>query len=528
MKKLLVVFWLFSISLKAQANEQRLVAFHPSNNSFSWDQTNDRFPGVLEHVERKGVLTQTRVRAIDSIHPYDTEAGRTVSRPFQIDDLMYESLMLADPVSPSEARYPLIAQALRVPDDMSYVIFEIDRLTQLGRARLSLIIDPSYWGRGLSTRQGFFNFRAVEIITYADETAARQSMVNETANFLFESQPGAAAATLALLKQKNQNIKHVEQDTDNYGKRLPVLSFNIQNPAVKDWRVRQAILLAYDFEFINYAHYAGTLQRPLSLLQDGPLSPKGEPGPNVKALMDQCSAPSGGAFESHGHAQYAQITDKRIRLLTAMRLFQEAGLKVGNGTLKRPTGDGNFTPVQLRLLVRDTELRSAYMFRSDLSRLGVSVQVSSAEGDAFRVMRQTREFDLVSGFEGFLDKEGYPRVDRFESRAASQVPCLKEMLSILEGTDPESESYGEIAEALVRVHQALHLSIFTGSPLKKNFFFDARLNLPGTDSRPEKMHLYGYWLDPQPPGVPFHGYYLPNYGHFGGCYDIGCLFGGMR
>lgn len=623
MKKLLVFFWLFSISFKVLATEQRLTAIHPSNPSISWDENKDRFPIVLENLERKGTLTQTRVRAIESIHPYDTEAGRTVARPFQLDDLVYESLMLVDPVSPSEAMYPLIAQALRIADDMSYVVFEIHpqarfqdgaavtgddviysldvykdsgrehrakidavvqstsstatevrfnlkttgfasrraimqlaalkivkpnttgateiggirvrftptgpyRLTQLGRARLSLIIDPAYWGRGLSTRRGFFNFRAIEIVTYADEMAARQSMVNDTANFLFESQPGAAAATLALLIQKNASIKHVEQASDTYGKRLPVLSFNTQNPAVQDWRVRQGILLAYDFEHINQMNYAGTLQRPLSLFQDGPLSPNGEPAPKVRALMEQCSAPAEAPFESHGHAQYAQITDKRIRLLTAMRLFQEAGLKVENGVLKRPLPDGNFVPVHLRLLVRDAELRAAQSFRSDLLRLGILVQVSSAEGDAFRIMRQTKEFDLVSGFEAFLDKEGRPSVSRFESRAASTMPCLNEMLRTLETSDPEGESHREVAEALVRVHQALSLSIFTGSPAKKNFFYDARLNLPGPEPKPEKMHLYGYWLDPQPPGVPFNGYYLPGYGSFGGCYDIGCLFGGMR
>ncbi len=608
MKKLLVFFWLFSISLTVQANEQHLTAIHPSNPSISWDENKDRFPLVLQHLERKGVLTQTRVKAIESIHPYDIEAGRAMSRPFQLDDLVYESLLLVDPVSPSEAMYPLIARRLRVPDDMSYVIFEIDpkarfqdgaavtgddvvyslevyknsgrqqreqidatvqstnstpgevrfnlkttgfasrraiiqlaalkivkqnttgateiggirvrftptgpyRLTQLGRARLSLIIDPAYWGRDLSTRQGFFNFRAIEIVTYADETAARQSMVNDSANFLFESQPGAAAATLALLRQKNQSIQHVEQTATKYGERLPVLSFNTQNAAVSDWRVRQAILLAYDFEYINQMNYAGTLQRPTSLFQDGPLTLTGQPRPNVKALMDQCSAPSLGTFESHGHAQYAQITDKRVRLLTAVRLLHEAGLKIENGVLKRPVADGSFVPVQLRLLVRDAELRSTHLFRSDLSRLGISVQVSSAEGEAFRIMRQTKEFDLVSGFEAFLDKEGRPSPDRFESRAASSLPCLKEMLSTLEATDPESESHRDTAEALVRIHQALHLSIFTGSPVKKNFFFDARLRVPGTDPNPEKMHLYGYWLDPQSPGAPFNGHYFPSRGY---------------
>ena len=40
----------------------------------------------------------------------------------------------------------------------------------------------------------------------------------------------------------------------------------------------------------------------------------------------------GGAFEARGHALYEALGDKRVRLLTAMRLLQDAGLKVDHLT----------------------------------------------------------------------------------------------------------------------------------------------------------------------------------------------------
>jgi hypothetical protein len=154
-------------------------------------------------------------------------------------------------------------------------------------------------------------------------------------------------------------------------------------------------------------------------------------------------------------------------------------------------------PVQLNLLVREDELRSANLFAEDLIRLGFLVRIKSAQGEAFRNLSKTKEFDLESDDESFLDKEGRPNPLRFRSSSAATLPCIRNMIRDLEATDPETESHRDLSEAIARVHQALHLSIFTGSPVKKNYFFDAPLHLPpGTDPEPEKMHLYGYWLDP--------------------------------
>jgi microcin C transport system substrate-binding protein len=408
---------------------------------------------------------------------------------------------------------------------VKYTVTGPYRLTQLGRARLSLITDPSYWARSSGVRRGFFNFRIVEVVAYPDESAARMSMAGDTANFFHESQPGTARITQELLK--NGGIAHTEEPATINGERIPSLSFNIRSAAVADWRVRAAVLLAYDFEQINQLQYAGVLRRPLSLLDGSALAPKGEPSASVKALMDTCAAPELGAFESHGHAQYAALSDKRVRLLTAMRLLQEAGLKLENGILKRPLPDGTYVSEQLRLLVKDTELRAAYLFRADLQRLGISVEIESGAGEHFRVMQASGQYELVSAQEGFLDKEGWPSPGRLRLGEAKDLPCLENMARTLETEPPSSQAFRDTSEAIARVHEALSLSIFTGAPEKKHFFYNGSLDVPPRLSV-ENMHMYGYWTEPAPampvsdPPFPMPAF-SPS-----GCMDFSCIFGHGR
>jgi ABC-type oligopeptide transport system substrate-binding subunit len=408
---------------------------------------------------------------------------------------------------------------------VKYTVTGPYRLTQLGRGRLSLITDPSYWGRVTGVRRGFFNFRVVEILAYPDESAARMSMASDTANFFHESQPGAARITQEMLK--SGGIEHHEEPATLNGERIPALSFNIRNSAVADWRVRAAILLAYDFEQINQLQYSGVLRRPLSLLEGSALAPKGEPSAPVRALMDTCAAPDLGAFESHGHAQYAALNDKRVRLLTAMRLLQEAGLRLENGVLKRPLPGGGYVPEQLRLLVRENEMRAASLFRADLQRLGIAVLVESATGENFRAMQAAGQYELVSVQEGFLDKEGWPSPARLRLGEAGDLPCLAKMARTLESEAPSSQIFRDNAEAIARVHEALHLSIFTGAPEKKHFFYNGSLDVPLRLSV-ENMHMYGYWTEPAP-AMPVSAppYPVPAFAP-SGCMDFSCLFGSTR
>jgi len=613
-KKFLAVFWLFSISLSATATERRFTAMERSGAPVEWSEEKGPFPQVLKGLTRQGNLSLAAVSTINSVMPYDFDAGRAVLRPALLDDLFYETLMLSDPLGGSERIYPLIAQALRLPDDFSYVVFELDprarfqdgapvtaedilfslerfkaasplqrkkiqsavkavsiqgrdvrfdlatrgqasrsaivmlaglkvvkpnttgstliggiqvpytasgpyRITHLGRSRLSLIIDPAYWGFQLPTRKGFFNFRVVDVFSYPDENTARQSLANSVANFLTEPLIQSANGREQQMFKSNPQLHRVEEENAVPGRRHPTFDFNLASSQVQDPRVRQALLLAYDFDGINRLYFGGALQRPQSLLQGGSIpEPTGEATDEVNEILSSCAL-SALPFEAYGHAQYRQLADKRVRLLTALRLLQESGHRLENGVLKRPLQDGSFAPVQLRMLVRENDARAAQLFRSDLQRLGIQTQITSAHSELFRNLKNSGTFDLVSGTQGFLGGDGWLSPERLDDLPAQHAPCLQSMIQVLQNEPAGTALLVNTAQALARAQQALYLSIFTGEPARKIFYLDQRLIAPPGLSL-ERLHLYGYWEPPEPAEPNPQFFFWPS-----GCWDIGCFFG---
>ncbi len=595
MKFLLLAFCLFLICFNLHAGEKRLTGFHRRGETVEWLDNTSEFFGGKSGLSRHGTLTVSRVTPLDSVHPYDFEAGRHVNRAGILDDLFYESLLLADPIASNEKMYPLLARALRVDDELSYVIFEIDprarfqdgtevkasdvlfslevlknsspalkdkleaviqsthatdlevridlktrgqssrdaimllasvkivkdnstgakemsgirtrftptgsyRLTQLGRTRMALIIDPAYWAKDLSVRRGFFNFRVIEVISFGDETSARMALATEHANFYAEKSTAGAQGFAQTLRRENENIRLVEERVSPAGESIPTLSFNTQSPVVGDPRVRQAILLAYDFHSINVAYFAGALRRPLGILDDSPVGPEGLPAKEVQSLIDTCGIPAPGLFESHGHAQHKSVADKRLRLFTATRLLQESGFKLENGVLHRSLGENRYAPVQLKLLVRNGEQRGAHILRSDLLRLGIETTVTAADGPAFRMLAGQGAYDLITSQESFADKEGWPNGNKLESEGLKQIPCVRQMLSTMDKEDPAGDTYLDNAEAIARIHAALHLSIYTGSPSRRSFYLDQRLHVPAGLSA-QNIHMYGYWREQEAAAV---------------------------
>lgn len=612
MKKIPALLLFFSICLSASASESRFTSFHRFGNPAVWSEKTDRFP-VLERAQKIGSLFIAQTKPFESFHPYDFEDGRAVRRPIQIDDLVYESLMLRDPIAGSDRIFPLIAKALRTDENMTYVIFELDprarfqdgsfvtatevlysveqykasspsfrkdfeslvkstsaqgnevrfdlktegqasrnaimrlaslkiikenttgatsvggirvaytatgpyRLTQLGKNKLSLIVDPSYWGSHLSTRIGFFNFREVEINAYQDENLARASLAKGGSNYLNVSQAEDLNTQFGNIISENQKLRLVLEEDKRVGKPIPSIKFNTNLPVVADRKVRQALLLAYDFDTANSMYFNNELGRPSNLLDYSLNSPVGEPSEAVVKIMKICpNLPENLNASEHGHPLYINLADKRTRLLKAQQLLAEAGFKLENGQLKRQSETGS-SPLQLRLLMQGKDLRTAYMFRESLQRLGISLVVQSAAGESFHQMKKSADLYLTT--EGFLNDEAWPVADLLKLNDAPE--CMAKLKASMLTLDAKSPQFTDTADAIARLHEVLGLSIFTGARTKKSFILDERLGIPEHLDW-EKAHLYGYWIEEAPNFHPplFHEM------RYNGCMDMSCLFGGL-
>jgi peptide/nickel transport system substrate-binding protein len=174
------------------------------------------------------------------------------------------------------------------------------------------------------------------------------------------------------------------------------LVFNTRRPVFADIRVRQALTLLLDFEWINRNYFFGLYSRVAGYFAGSELSAYGRPADaRERELL--------GPFATHippdimDGSYRLPVTDgsgrDRTTLRAALQLLSEAGYDL-DGTVLR--NRATKAPLTFEILVstRDQE-RIALAYARDLKRAGIEVSVRTVDPVQFDQRRLGFEFDMI-------------------------------------------------------------------------------------------------------------------------------------
>ena len=110
--------------------------------------------------------------------------------------------------------------------------------------------NPDYWAKELSSRKGFFNFDEIRFDYYQDTTVTLQALFAGSIDLREEyiAKIWASGYDNDLVKS-GKVIK--EEISHNQPATLQYFGFNTRLPKFSDIRVREAISLAFNFEWAN-------------------------------------------------------------------------------------------------------------------------------------------------------------------------------------------------------------------------------------------------------------------------------------
>lgn len=165
--------------------------------------------------------------------------------------------------------------------------YKIDN-PRMGRD-VTYVRDPRYWGTALPVRKGLFNFDRITFKTYLDETARFEGLKAGEYDFMREfisrnwarQYTGKQFTSGELKKQAFEN--HNPGDFQGY-------VLNLRNPKFKDIRVRQAIGLAMDFEWLNKQLFYGLYKRVQGYFPNSEFHAEGLPKADELALLEPLRA----------------------------------------------------------------------------------------------------------------------------------------------------------------------------------------------------------------------------------------------
>jgi microcin C transport system substrate-binding protein len=143
-----------------------------------------------------------------------------------------------------------------------------------------------YWGKDLPVNRGQFNFDEVRLEYFRDRTAELEALKAGILDLReeFTSKDWATQYDIAAVKE-GRLIK--EQLPDETMSGAQGFFINLRRDKFKDVRVRQALDLAFDFEWANTNLFYKQYKRTDSVFEGGELQSEGKPPPQELELLDQ-------------------------------------------------------------------------------------------------------------------------------------------------------------------------------------------------------------------------------------------------
>ncbi|OGB18669.1 MAG: peptide ABC transporter substrate-binding protein [Burkholderiales bacterium RIFCSPLOWO2_12_67_14] len=281
---------------------------------------------------------------------------------------------------------------------------------------ITYVRDPAYWARDLPVRRGTANFDRITVKIYKDNTARLEALKAGEFDLMRFFSAGDWARRVSGKRFNTGELVKAE-----FSHRLPMgfqsYVLNTRRPLLADIRVREALGLAMDYEWMNRQMFYGSYQRVQGLFGNTDCSPTGEPGPDELALMQRWRAQLPAA--AFGPMYTPPRTDGgnslRANLRRAQALLREAGWTVQGGQLRNAQGQAM---VLEYLDSAETGVRVVMPWARNLEKLGIQLKFRPVDFALYQQRLRGFDFDIISIAFGGTPNPGAEYADLFGSRAA--------------------------------------------------------------------------------------------------------------
>jgi len=285
-------------------------------------------------------------------------------------------------------------------------------------SRLVLKRDENYWGRDVPSQRGLYNFDEVDLEYYRDGNSMFEAFKAGLLDYREENSTARWASGYDFPAVREGRIVR-ETLSNDVPKGMQGFVFNTRRALFQDVRLREALGLVFDFEWINANLYSGLFARTKSFFDQSELSSSGRPASAAeRALL----APFPGAVrEDILEGRWAPpVSDGsgRDRELAkrALELLKDAGYRLEDGVLRK---NGDAVAFEIMVTDRSAE-RLALNWAGSLKRIGVSASVRLVDEVQYQRRRQKFEFDVMIGEWLSSASPGNEQRMRWSSAAAKQ------------------------------------------------------------------------------------------------------------
>lgn len=362
--------------------------------------------------------------------------------------------------------------------------------------------NPDWWARDLPFYRGQHNFDTVRYDYFGDSGVVFEAFkAGEITSF---REANAAKwltnydfpAVLSGDVVKSEIPHHRPSGIDG-------LAFNTRRPIFADWRVREALIDAFNFELINTTITGGTQPRIPSYFGNSTLGMT--PGTPAEGRVRDLLTPFAaellpGALEGYSLPVSDGTEANRKGIRAATRLLADAGWTVQNGVLQDAKGQP--FSFEILLVQGESEMISiANIYVEALKRLGITARITTVDSAQYKERTNAYDFDMTHYIRSLSLSPGNEQLLYWGAAGVTQ-PGTRNWMGI---HSPAAEAMIQTLltstnqDDFVAATQALDRVLTTGRYVIPIWYADvSRLAHSKHLKFPTRLPIYGDWLGFQP------------------------------
>ena len=263
--------------------------------------------------------------------------------------------------------------------------FEVNRYIEFERVK-------DWWGADLPVSRGAYNFDTVRYEFFRDREVAYEAFTAKTYLFReeFTSRVWATRYDFPAIKDGRVKRETLPNDAPSGGQGWFI---NTRREKFRDPRVREALILAFDFEWTNKTIMYGAYARTHSPFQNSDMMAKGPPSPEELKLLepfrgqvpDEVFGPPFVPPVSDGSGQDRALLRKASQLLT------DAGLPIKDGKRVLPNGE----IFKIEFLHDEPSFQPHHApYIKNLGTLGIEASLRMVDAVQYRARVEDFDFDM--------------------------------------------------------------------------------------------------------------------------------------
>ncbi len=281
---------------------------------------------------------------------------------------------------------------------------------------ITYVRDRDYWGATLPVRVGTFNFDRITFKIYLDEMSRFEGLRAGEFDFMREFISRNWARQYTGKQFDSGELKKQAFPNRNPGD-FQGYVFNLRNPKFQDIRVRRAIGLAMDFDWLNRQLFYGLYKRVEGYFPNSDFHAEGLPKPDELALLEPLRAEL--RPEVFGPAVIEPKTTPpsslRQNLRQARDLLAAAGWTYRDGALRNATGEAFTIEV---LNNQPSLIRVIAPLQKALEKLGIALHMRTVDNSLFQERMDNFEFEMTTTRIPGSTTPGTDLIERFGSNSA--------------------------------------------------------------------------------------------------------------